>query len=123
MGKRLRYAAVGLMLLGTMGFSAAQEANPGAEINPAAAPDLKLTQAQKQTIYLSISNQKQQETAPSTFHAGVGAIVPASVELQPLPKTIVELMPELKNYHYAMVSNQVLLVQPKNKQVVEVITQ
>ena len=42
-------------------------------------------------------------------------------KLQALPKTIVELMPELKDYEYAMVANQVLLVDPKNKQVVEII--
>ena len=34
---------------------------------------------------------------------------------------LVELMPELKNYEYAMVTNQVLLVDPKSKQVVEII--
>ena len=43
--------------------------------------------------------------------------MPPSVDLQPLPKTIVDLIPELKDYEYAMVTNQVLLVDPKSKQV------
>ncbi len=123
MGKRLHHAAIAFALFGSFGSVMAQEANPAAEINPAGVPDLKLSKAQKQTIYLSISNQKQKETAPLDFRAAVGAIVPSSIELQPLPKTIVELMPEVKDYEYAMVANQVLLVHPKNKQVVDVINE
>ena len=122
MAKHVCQAAVALLLLaGSASAQTTETANPGAETNPAAVPSLKLTAAQRQTIYSSISNQKQRETAPSTFRAAVGAVVPTSVALQPLPKTIVELMPELKDYEYAMVANQVLLVHPKNKQVVEII--
>jgi len=116
-------AAVALLLLGGPVPAAAQgqPAHPGTETNPAAVRDLKLTAAQKHTIYSSISSQKQRETAPPTFQAAVGAVVPGSVELQSLPKTILDLIPELKNYEYAMVANQVLLVDPKSKQVVEII--
>ena len=123
MGTKLCQAAVALLLLGGSAPAAAQgtPTHPGAETNPAAVRDLKLTAAQKHTIYSSISSQKQRETAPPTFQAAIGAVVPGSIELQSLPKTIVELIPELKNYEYAMVANQVLLVDPKNKQVVEII--
>ena len=123
MGKHGCQAAVVLLLLGGSLYPAAAQpaTHPGAEVNPAAMPELKLSAAQKQTIYSSISNQKQKETAPPTFLATVGAAVPSSIELQALPKTIVELIPALKDYEYAMVANQVLLVDPKNKQVVEVI--
>lgn len=123
MGKALCHAAIALTLLGTIGLAAGQQANPATEVDPASVPDLKLTKAQKQTIYLSISNQPQKETAPPTFRAAVGAVVPASIELQPLPKTIVELMPDLKDYHYAMVANQVLLAHPKDKRIADVITE
>ena len=123
MGTKLYQATIALLLLGGPAPAVAQQTptHPGAEANPATVPDLKLTPAQKQTIYASISSQKQKETAPPTFHATVGAAVPASVELQQLPKSIVDLIPELKSYEYAMVANQVLLVDPKSKQVVEVI--
>ena len=123
MRNKLYQAAITLVLLGGPAPAVAQDAptHPGAEANPAGVPNLKLTAAQKQTIYSSISNQKQKETAPPTFQAAVGAVVPGSVELQRLPKTIVDLIPELKDYEYAMVANQVLLVDPKSKQVVEII--
>jgi hypothetical protein len=115
----LHYAAIALALFAPAGIAAAQNASP--TVDPSTAPDLKLNADQKHTIYLSISNQKQKETAPLDFRAAVGATVPASIDLQPLPKTIVELIPQMKEYQYAMVANQVLLVNPKSKQVVEVI--
>ena len=123
MGNKLCQATIALLLLGGAAPAVAQDppTHPGAEANPARVPNLKLTAAQKQTIYSSISSQKQKETAPPTFHMAVGVAVPGSIELQPLPKTIVDLIPELKDYQYAMVANQVLLVDPKNKQVVEII--
>jgi hypothetical protein len=106
MAKHLCHAAIALLLLAASAApAAAQVTHPGTETNPAT----------------SISNQKQKETAPPTFRAALGAVVPSSIELQPLPKTIVDLMPELKDYEYAMVANQVLLVDPKNKQVIEII--
>ena len=124
MRNQLRFATAVLLLLAGSAWPAAAQpksTHPGTETNPAAVPVLKLTPEQKQTIYASISSQKQKETAPPDFRAAVGAVVPGSVQLQQLPKTILELVPDLKNFEYAMVANQVLLVDPKNKQVVEII--
>lgn len=136
MTHRLSAALIALALCAPPALAAAQElapampeANSGApnpaarDANPAAAPDLKLSQGQKQTIYTSISNLNRKETEPPTFRAAVGAILPPSVTLQPLPKTVVELAPVVKDYEYAMIANQVLLVDPHNRQIVEVITE
>src|SRR5258705_679412 len=106
MALRLYPAALALFLLGGSAIPAAAQmtpAQPGVESNPATVPDLKLTVAQRQTIYSSISNQKQKETAPADFRAAVGAVVPPSIELQALPKTIVELIPALKDCQYGIV--------------------
>jgi len=48
--------------------------------------------------------------------------VPASIDLEPLPPTIIDLMPQIKNFQYAMVTNQVLLVDAGNRRIVEIIT-
>jgi hypothetical protein len=103
--------------MGSFSLASAQE------LNPSATSDLQLTSDQKHTIYLSISNLKQREAEPPTFRAAVGAAVPPSITLQPLPKTIVDLMPPVKDLEYAMVANQVILVDPKSKRVVEVINE
>jgi hypothetical protein len=86
-------------------------------------PKLELTAAQKQTIYQSVTNQPdaKKSTVPDTFRAAPGANVPASVTLTPMPKTIVQLIPRSEDFQVALVSNQVLIVQPKGRRIVEVI--
>jgi Protein of unknown function (DUF1236) len=85
-------------------------------------PHLTLTPAQRQTIHQSIVNQQDKKsTAPDTFRAAVGANVPDTVKLEPMPKTIVELIPQTSGFEYGLVSNQVLIVEPRSRRVVEVI--
>jgi uncharacterized protein DUF1236 len=86
-------------------------------------PDLQLTPEQKQTIYTSVSSKPERETAPPTFRMAVGEVVPPSINLQPLPPTIVELVPQTKDFQYAMVTNQVLLVDVGNRRIVDIISQ
>jgi hypothetical protein len=122
--KNLLQAAIALSFFAGIGMASAQNVSPAIQdANPATATNLQLSSDQKHTIYLSISNQPQKETAPPAFRAAVGAVLPPSVNSQPLPKTIVDLMPQTKEYEYAMVANQVLLIDPKSKQVVEVINE
>jgi Protein of unknown function (DUF1236) len=87
-------------------------------------PNLGLSPSQKQTIYESIRNQQVKKSAqPIGFRSAVGSHVPDALEVAPLPKTIVELMPKLTDYQFAFVANEVLIVDPKSKMVVEVISQ
>lgn len=89
---------------------------------PRNVPSLELSQSQLETIYQSISNrQAKKDTAPVGFRAAVGAHVPDSIKLEPLPKAVVELVPRTADYEYAFVANQVLLVEPRSRTVVEVI--
>ena len=89
---------------------------------PRNVPSLELSQSQLETIYQSVSNrQAKKDTAPVGFRAAVGAHVPDSIKLEPLPKAVVELVPRTADYEYAFVANQVLLVEPRSRTVVEVI--
>jgi hypothetical protein len=51
----------------------------------------------------------------------VGAHVPDAITLEPLPKTVAELVPKIADYQYAFVANEVLIVEPRSRTVVEVI--
>jgi hypothetical protein len=87
-------------------------------------PDLGLSAAQKQTIYQSAASQHAKKSAePVGFRAAVGAHVPDAIQTAPLPNAVVDLVPKLKDFHYALVANQVLIVDPRSKTVLEVITQ
>jgi Protein of unknown function (DUF1236) len=83
---------------------------------------LELSQSQREAIYQSISNrQSKKDTAPVGFRAAVGAHVPDAITLEPLPKTVAELVPKIADYQYAFVANEVLIVEPRSRTVVEVI--
>jgi Protein of unknown function (DUF1236) len=90
-------------------------------LDSGAAPSLELSTTQKQTVYQSVTKSQKNNAAPTGFRAAVGAPVPDSVELAPVPATIVELMPQTKGLKAAQVEGQVVLVDPDSKRVLTVI--
>ena len=66
-------------------------------------------------------------TAPATSQninvaVNIGAPLPGEVELLPLPPAVVSLVPEYQAYEYVVVNEQVAIVQPSTRVVVEIIT-
>jgi hypothetical protein len=128
MRTRLLITLVGLSLLIAGAAPVLAQPSPGA--NPAANPPasaaapsgLELTPEQRQLIFTSISSKTSQSTAaPPTFQPRVGATVPDAVDVAPMPDTLTQVVPRLRGYEVAFVAGQVLLIDPKSKQVVEVI--
>src|SRR5690242_16920148 len=88
----------------------------------ATAPALDLSTAQRQAIFQSISKTRKNNAAPSGYRASLGAHVPEAIKLEPVPDTLVALIPKMKSYEVAMVEKQVVVVDPKSKSVVAVVT-
>jgi len=84
------------------------------------APKLELTAAQKNAIYQQVHRDKA-KVAPSRFAAEVGANVPPMIELYMLPDDILANNPQAKFYKFTKVDDQVVLVDPTNMRVIEVI--
>jgi hypothetical protein len=84
---------------------------------------LNLTSAQRQEIWQSVSKQAAKEAPPAGFTAKVGEAVPSAVKLQPLPSSVSSQVPAVKPFEYAMLQNQVLIVDPSSKKIVDIITQ
>jgi hypothetical protein len=51
----------------------------------------------------------------------VGAALPGDIRLMPLPPTVVDLVPEYRDYDYVVVNDEIVIVQPSTRHVVEVI--
>jgi len=51
----------------------------------------------------------------------IGAPIPGDVNLTPLPAAIGDLVPEYRDYNYALTGDQIAIVRPSTRQVVEVI--
>lgn len=63
-------------------------------------------------------------TAPArhvTVSADVGSQLPGDLDLQPLPPAVADLVPEYRGYNYVVANDQVVIVKPSTREVVEVI--
>jgi hypothetical protein len=119
MKSQLRYGLATMLLLSSVGVAAA--AGPSAS----ASDTLKLTSAQEHTIWQSVSKSDHGSTvgmkAPSNFTPSVGATVPSSLALKSLPSDVASQVPAVKPYQYAMFNNELLIVNPTDKKVVDII--
>ena len=105
--------------------AAAQSTPPGSPgndtgISGAIEQKLILTPAQRTAIYEQVSKDKS-KVAPKDFSPVIGADVPPMIELYMLPDEAVAGVPAAKLYKYTMAEGKVVLVDPTNMRVVDVI--
>jgi hypothetical protein len=112
-----RNAVAVLALVAGTGFAAAAGMS-----NPASTSDhLNLSSSQQKEIWQDVSTQATKETAPSSFKAALGAVTPTAIKLQPLPTKASTDVPVVKSYDYAMLQNQVLIVDPSSRKIVDIV--
>jgi Protein of unknown function (DUF1236) len=83
-------------------------------------PMLELTPAQRSAIYQEV-HKDTSKVAPSRFATHVGADVPPTIDLYPLPDDIQANSPETKFYKFTGVDDEVVLVDPTIMRVIAVI--
>ena len=70
-----------------------------------------------QTLRATSSTQKV------NINVRIGANLPGNVDVRPLPPSVVELVPEFRGYDYVVANDEIVIVQPSTRQVVEVINE
>ena len=83
-------------------------------------PTLELTPAQRSAIYQEV-HRDTSKVAPSRFATHIGADVPPTIDLYPLPDDIQANSPEIKFYKFTGVDDEVVLVDPTKMRVIAVI--
>jgi hypothetical protein len=111
MRQQLCAGAVALALIAGIGTATAQRA-PGT-------PQLNLSQQQEQTISNGLAGQQSQAAQPGV--GDVGSRLPSSVQHQPMPSNVGAQVPEAQKYHFAKLPDRILLVDPENQMIVEII--
>ena len=85
---------------------------------------LNLSRAQQKKAWKDISGQAAKETPPAGFSAKVGAVLPSNVGTQPVPTSTADKVPQLRPYQYALLdNNKLLIINPSDNKIAEVITQ
>ena len=125
MKKRIAIALASGLLLAGAGAAAAASTSQSSSTTmakPGASKSLSLLTAQQKTAWDDIKGQASNQTAPAGFQATVGSAVPASVKIQPIPSKAAADVPALKSYDFAMVDGKLLIVNPSDKKIVDVIS-
>jgi hypothetical protein len=85
---------------------------------------LVLSQKQQKTAWKDISTLAAKEPAPKGFTAVVGAMVPSKLDTHPVPVSTANKVPSLRPFQYALLdSNKLLIVNPNDKKIADIITQ
>jgi hypothetical protein len=87
-----------------------------------ASDDFVLTGAQEQLLWQRIGRNASC-TMPSGLIAAAGATLPASVALHALPATVIRQIPAVRPYKYTMLGKTLLIINPTDRVIVDVITQ
>ncbi len=118
MNAYVRNGMAALALMASAGVAAAAGMS-----NSAAANDhLNLTSVQQKEIWQGVSQQAAKATTPASFKPTVGEATPSSIKLQPLPSKVANEVPAVKSYDFAMLQNQVLIVDPSSRKIVDIVT-
>jgi hypothetical protein len=81
----------------------------------------KLSTEQRTKITSVIKSQNVRPATNVNFSISVGARVPRNVGFHPLPAEIVTIYPEWRGYEFFLVGNQIIVVNPRTLEIVEVI--
>ena len=105
-----------------LGATAGAAAATGiAQHSSAAKDNLPLTTQQEKTALNDIGKHASTQNAPSDLKASVGTVVPKTVSLRQIPSRAADHVPALKPYDYAMFKNRLLIVNPSDRKIVDVI--
>jgi hypothetical protein len=114
--------ALGLMLpvIGATAHAQTPPATPPQQQLPPTTPKLNLTLEQRYTIKEIIKDVKA-DGAAANVQATVGEPIPQGVSPQPMPTAVAQKVPQVKAHRYFLTEEQVVIVDPKDNKVVEVI--
>jgi hypothetical protein len=103
-------SAIIVALASNIGFAAAQT-GPGED---------RLNQAQQQAVRQGLGNE-QTQSAPTGGQPQVGNKLPNSLQAAPMPGNVATDVPQTKNLLFVKLPDRILLIDPDNKQVTEII--
>ncbi len=93
-------------------------------------PKLKLTNAQREQIRKTVLTQHNEvefrlkaTKAAENFTPAVGAALPKGVKAQSLPTQVLSQMPELRDYLYVKMKDQVLIVNGMTNKIVDMFSE
>ena len=113
-------SSIGVASAAEQGSSMSKMSQPSA-MHEMTRQGLSLTSVQQKLAWKDIQAKATAQKTPTDFTPRVGAIVPSDVALKAVPTKLGRQVSTLKPYDYALLKNELLIVDPGSKKVVDVI--
>lgn len=84
-------------------------------------PRAQLSEQQQTRVRETVLKQRGNRVTKVTFSVTIGTRVPRSVRLAPLPAAVIEIVPEYRTYHYVVVRDDIVFVDPVSYEIVYVL--
>jgi len=91
-------------------------------VQPQASDLLSLNATQQKAAWNDLNKLASNQNPPSGFDATAGAVVPGAIKISSVPSAAAHAVPALRPYDFAMVQGKLLIVNPSDKKIAEVIT-
>jgi len=111
-----RLILTAIALLGSAGLSLAATTPRQPEDH------LHLTEMQQKNAYDDLYMQPFAQTPPPGFKPAIGAAVPHSIAIGRMPPKAVSAVPALSDYTFAIIENKILVVNPSDDKIADVIS-
>jgi hypothetical protein len=102
------------------GVTAASAASMAGATKPS--DTLSLSATQQKTAWKDLYMPSLNQATPSSFSAKVGAVLPKSVTTAQVTTRAARAVPALKPYRFAMVQKKLVIVNPSDHKIADVIT-
>jgi hypothetical protein len=126
--KTLIYGAAAALTLMTLPALAQDAAKDKATIQPTELmaqqpqrPPLQLDDTQKGEVRAALKGEDTTQKAPKDFQAAVGGTVPKDVTTHAMPPALLQQVPSLKQYGYAKLDDEVLVIDPMKKTIIAIL--
>jgi Protein of unknown function (DUF1236) len=114
--------ATAVLLAATPAAVAANMQGSSATPKTAAAVDsLHLSRVQQKVAWIDLSRAAQKQNTSSALKVSAGAVVPNSTTIKAVTKKAASDVPMLRSYDFAVVQGRLLIINPSDRKIAEVI--
>jgi uncharacterized protein DUF1236 len=82
---------------------------------------VNLNEEDRHTIREIVLKDRKVQKTPENAKVAIGEVVPQGVNLQPMPDDVTRKVPQLKNNTYFVMGEEVVIVEPKDNTVAEIV--
>jgi hypothetical protein len=83
---------------------------------------VSISNRQETSIRQAFARENVRRTTNVNFNISVGATIPRSVTLYPVPSSIVQIVPQYRGYRYIAVEDEIIIVHPQTYRIVTIIS-